>query len=55
MEPLNRTRIDSLPSALREANVELRVMYSLLPLHNVWDTTLHASGSRLRNAAGWPI
>ena len=46
--PLHRTTLASLPTALREANVELRVMPSLLPLRDVWDTTLHASGSRLR-------
>jgi hypothetical protein len=40
-------------SALRAAAVELRVMPDLLPLKGVWDTSLHASGIRLRNAAGW--
>jgi hypothetical protein len=33
--------------------VELRVMESLLPLRGVWDSSLHASGIRLRNARGW--
>jgi hypothetical protein len=38
---------------LRRLGVELRVMESLLPLRNVWDSTLHASGFRLRNARDW--
>lgn len=39
--------------ALRRASVELRVLERLTPLRGVWDTTLHASGIRLRNAIGW--
>lgn len=34
--------------------VELRFMDSLRPLADVWDTSLHASGIRLRNACDWP-
>jgi len=45
--------MDDLPAALRASGVELRVLPSLRPLHGVWETTLHASGIRLRNAAGW--
>ena len=45
--------VSDLLGALREARVELRLMPSLVPLRGVWDTTLHASGIRLRNAAGW--
>jgi len=45
--------IVDLPAAMREAGVELRVLPSLLPLRGVWETTLHASGIRLRNAEGW--
>jgi hypothetical protein len=40
-------------SALAEQRVELRLMDSLRPLAGVWDTSLHASGIRLRNAHGW--
>lgn len=29
------------------------MMDSLIPLKGVWDISLHASGIRLRNAAGW--
>ena len=39
---------------LAEERIELRLMASLAPLRGVWDTTLHASGVRLRNAMGWP-
>jgi hypothetical protein len=28
-------------------------MDNLLPLKGLWNTSLHASGIRLRNAAGW--
>jgi hypothetical protein len=52
--PLAMTPISDLLGALAAEGVELRVMHSLLPLRGVWDTSLHASGIRLRNAAGWP-
>jgi hypothetical protein len=45
--------IGDLPAALEARNVELRVLESLTPLKDVWQTSLHASGIRLRNAAGW--
>lgn len=53
VEPIAVEVIDDLPAALAAANVELRLMHSLVPLKGVWDTSLHASGIRLRNAAGW--
>jgi GNAT superfamily N-acetyltransferase len=53
VEPVGVERIDDLPSALRAEGVELRVMESLRPLKGIWGTSLHASGVRLRNAAGW--
>ena len=46
-------RIDDLVAALQAASVELRVMPSLLALRGMWNTTLHVSGIRLRNARGW--
>jgi hypothetical protein len=52
--PVQVERIDDLLGALRELNVELRVMDSLLPLRQLWTTSLHVSGIRLRNAMGWP-
>jgi hypothetical protein len=45
--------VGDLFSALRAAEVELRVLEALTPLRGVWETTLHASGIRLRNAKGW--
>lgn len=39
--------------ALKRARVELRVLNSLRPLRGIWDSSLHASGIRLRNARGW--
>ena len=45
--------LSNLPATLEAAKVELRILPSLTPLRNVWDTSLHASGVRLRNAQGW--
>ncbi|WP_304178005.1 DUF6886 family protein [Phenylobacterium aquaticum] len=45
--------LDDLPAALGALGVELRLMESLLPLKNLWSSSLHASGIRLRNAQGW--
>ena len=54
VEPLAVEPVGDLFDALRSANVELRLLERLTPLRNVWTTTLHASGIRLRNAQGWP-
>ena len=54
VRPLARQRLDDLPGALEAEGVELRVLPSLAPLAGLWDTTLHASGIRLRNARDWP-
>lgn len=51
--PIQRTEFVDLLGALRDADVELRLMLSLAPLRNAWDSTLHVSGIRLRNANGW--
>ncbi len=53
VRPIARSEIRDLPDALRRAGVELRVLPNLTRLKGVWDTTLHASGIRLRNAARW--
>lgn len=45
--------IDSLLGALQNLGVELRIMESLIPLRSVWQSSVHASGIRLRNAQGW--
>lgn len=54
VRPTRHEAIDGLLDALASMDVELRVMASLVPLRDVWSTTLHASGIRLRNARGWP-
>ena len=51
--PLGMETLADLPAALRAERVELRIVESLVPLKGVWDTSLHASGTRLRNAQGW--
>ena len=51
--PLAMEELSDLPGALSACGVDLRVVESLTPLRGVWDTTLHASGIRLRNAVGW--
>ena len=51
--PLSVEAVGDLFEAQRAAGLELRVMESLAPLRGVWDTSLHASGIRLRNAKGW--
>ena len=53
VRPLAVEPMGDLLAALAAANIELRVVPSLLPLRGVWDTSLHASGIRLRNARGW--
>lgn len=56
-EPLDPLRMEpcaNLLDALAREEVELRVMQSLAPLRDVWSTSLHASGIRLRHARGWP-
>ncbi len=51
--PLALQTLTDLPAALAEAGVELRLVDSLVPFRNVWASSLHASGIRLRNARGW--
>ena len=51
--PLRAEVLTDLPAALAAAGVELRVKQNLTPLRDVWSSTLHASGIRLRNAVGW--
>ena len=53
VRPLRRDTLTDLTAELRARDVELRVVESLTPLEGVWQTTLHASGIRLRNAQGW--
>lgn len=51
--PLARREVADLPAALADCGVELRAVETLTPLRGVWDSSLHASGIRLRNAVGW--
>ena len=53
VRPSRVDRIDDLLGALRGANVELRIMNDLTSLRDVWSTSMHASGIRLRNATNW--
>jgi len=52
--PLAMQRMTDLIATLATAGTELRILPSLAPLRNVWASSVHASGIRLRNAAGWP-
>lgn len=51
--PLEKVTITDLPGAMAGIGIELRVLDRLTPLRGVWETTLHASGIRLRNARDW--
>jgi len=53
VRPVRVDVIDDLAAALRAEDVDLRLMERLTPLRSVWETSLHASGVRLRNATGW--
>jgi hypothetical protein len=50
--PLSVTMLDHLPDQLKAQSVDLRAIENLNALKDVWDTSLHASGIRLRNAKG---
>jgi hypothetical protein len=52
--PLRVVVIESPPLSLAAQDVELEIMPSLLPLRDVWQTSMSASGIRLRNAHDWP-
>jgi len=54
VSPLGVEPCGNLLDALAAEEVELRVMPSLRPLRDVWSTSLHASGIRLRHARDWP-
>lgn len=54
VEPLAVEAIGNLPDALQKRGVEIRPMPTLSPLLPVWQSSMHASGIRLRNAKDWP-
>ena len=53
VEPIRVEPVGDLALAHERANVELRLLPTLEPLRDVWQSSLHASGIRLRNAQGW--
>ena len=53
VRPIDVQAISNLPARLESRGVELRVVETLTVLKDVWSTSLHASGLRLRNAEGW--
>ncbi len=53
VEPLALETVTDLPAALAAQGAAVIAMDSLAPLREVWSTSLHASGIRLRNAQGW--
>ena len=54
VRPLASASCGPLLDALAAEGVELRVMESLAPLRDLWSSSLHVSGIRLRNARDWP-
>ena len=53
VSPLCASTLTNLHSHLDDHRVELRVVDSLVPLRAIWQSSIHASGIRLRNAQGW--
>jgi hypothetical protein len=51
--PLGVDRLGDLPTEMEAERVELRSLPRLTPLKIIWQTTLHASGIRTRNAQDW--
>ncbi len=53
VRPMRMATLTALDLSLAAADVELRVLDQLTALKPVWDSTLHASGIRMRNAVNW--
>ncbi len=53
VKPFGLETLSNLPQEHQFHDVELRALETLLPLKGVWQTSLHASGIRLRNAQYW--
>ncbi len=51
--PLRTDAISDLPTRIRDRDIDLTALDDLTGLRDVWETTLHASGIRLRNAKNW--
>jgi hypothetical protein len=52
--PFGRVALAGLDGELARCGVDLRIVDSLAPLAALWESSLHVSGIRLRNAATWP-
>jgi hypothetical protein len=53
VRPIACQEIGNLPETLNAFGTELRALPDLTSLKGVWETSLHASGLRLRNATRW--
>lgn len=53
VHPIEKHRIDNLPERLQEESVELQSLDVLTSLRDAWNSSLHVSGIRLRNAQEW--
>lgn len=53
VSPLRVDVFDDLRAELAAQEVELRVLPRLTPLRGAWQSSLHVSGIRLRNALDW--
>ena len=51
--PLELYSLNNLPAEIEGEGVCLRSLPRLIPLKEIWNTTLHVSGVRLRNAQDW--
>lgn len=55
VDALDAVHLTDLPGELAARKVSVRAVPALKPLRGLWDTSLHASGLRLRNAASWAL
>ncbi len=53
VRPSDKVQLTGLPKHLERAGVELKTLENLTSLKAAWASSLHVSGVRLRNAAGW--
>lgn len=51
--PIDKVEISDLAAKLNDAQTDLKVVDYLEPLKPAWNSTVHASGIRLRNAHSW--
>ncbi|WP_117192748.1 DUF6886 family protein [Rhizobium terrae] len=51
--PLQLVSLSRLDHEFAQRGVDLRIVDSLGPLKPLWETSLHVSGIRLRNASSW--